>query len=566
MFSSKPHINILTSALHAYGIEHIIVCAGARNGILVHNFNTSGLYTLHGAVDERSAAFMAIGMILATNAPVCVCVTSGSALLGCLPATAEAYYRQLPLLVLSADRPAEWIDRLDGQTIPQVGALEPYARTFNIEELSNDKDSAQLEVLIKGALQSLWAAPAHPVHINVPIHEPLFTLGGQAHPFLGEISRESRRQGNEIQALSPNVIERINAARLPALIIGQYEGDTLLPLEEIETEGKLLVLPELLANCKNSWRTAVLEKALCTVQNGAGAEAEDLELPAPDLIIHLGLNSVHKRLRTYLRSLHCDVIRISENNDQVDTFSAHTLTGIRCSLPAAINQLAEQIRPNTAVKEWQKKLLDQNFLSKFNKQEAGATYFKIGATDHASIEKPNMISVLQALMATNGPLSSKNCSLHLANSSIVREACNFFDGGMGFSIHCNRGTNGIEGSVSAAAGQAIASPNQRTILLTGDLSFLYDQNGLWSHELGGNLRIIVFNDGGGGIFHHMPALSHISERHSFISAPHCYSAGGTAETFNLTYLSLRSRNELSTALQQWWSLPSSRPVVLEVFI
>ncbi len=594
MFSSKTHINLLTSALHAYGVEHVIVCAGARNGILVHNFKASGFFTLHGAVDERSAAFMALGMTLATGHPACVCVTSGSALLGCLPACAEACYRQIPLLVLSADRPAEWIDRLDGQTIHQVNALEPYATTWNIEEISQNPveglspsspTPSVCKALLREALSALNEKPGRPVHINVPISEPLFTLGEHALPVFERTGEEKSRSTNGIPVLPADkishipseVIMRINAARLPILVIGQYEEAVRLPLEEIEAGGKLLVLPEFLANCRNSRRTALLEKLLCGASENE--QAEDSELPRPDLIIHIGLNSVHKQLRTYWRSLRCPVIRISEDGDAIDTISASTFLSVQSPLPLALQQLGAQIKPHAEVRKWQARLDAQlrnqaETLSPFCMAQAERTPVECNenpvgmaqAERTVGIGKADMLSVVQTLSSFLRASSAPDgFVLHLANSSVVREACHVFDGGI-YPIHCNRGTNGIEGSVSAAAGYAIATPERRSLLLTGDLSFLYDQNGLWSNELGGNLRIIVFNDGGGGIFHRMPALKNIPERNSYISAPHAYSAKGPAETFKLTYLSANAETDVAALLKQWWTMPSPRPVVLEFFM
>ena len=142
MYCNTHQVNQLTSLLKAHHIEHVVVCPGSRNATIVHNLHTAGseCFKLHPVTDERSAAFVALGMTLATQQAVAVCVTSGSALLGCIPAVAEAYYRHLPLLVISADRPQYIIGQLDGQTLPQNGALAPYCTTFNITEPHNDNE------------------------------------------------------------------------------------------------------------------------------------------------------------------------------------------------------------------------------------------------------------------------------------------------------------------------------------------------------------------------------------------------------------------------------------------
>lgn len=122
MFCNKKNVNLLTALLQAHSIHHIVICPGSRNAVLAHNFN-EGRFTLHPVTDERSAGFVALGLIAATSQPVAVCVTSGSAVLGLHPAVAEAQERHLPLLVISADRPACWIGQLDGQTLPQPSAF-----------------------------------------------------------------------------------------------------------------------------------------------------------------------------------------------------------------------------------------------------------------------------------------------------------------------------------------------------------------------------------------------------------------------------------------------------------
>ena len=113
MYSDKDNINILTSIMSRSGIEHIIVCPGSRNAPLVHNFNEHTKFNCHSVTDERSAGFYAIGLSQATERPVAVCVTSGTALLNLAPAVAEACYQHIPLLIISADRPVAWIDQQD---------------------------------------------------------------------------------------------------------------------------------------------------------------------------------------------------------------------------------------------------------------------------------------------------------------------------------------------------------------------------------------------------------------------------------------------------------------------
>ena len=128
MFSNKENINILTALLMAHGVEDAVVCPGSRNAPIVHNLNECGAIRCRPVTDERSAGFYALGLAQATGRPVVVCVTSGTALLNLAPAVAEACFLNVPVVVVSADRPAAWIGQLDGQILPQPDALGRFVR------------------------------------------------------------------------------------------------------------------------------------------------------------------------------------------------------------------------------------------------------------------------------------------------------------------------------------------------------------------------------------------------------------------------------------------------------
>jgi 2-succinyl-5-enolpyruvyl-6-hydroxy-3-cyclohexene-1-carboxylate synthase len=141
MYSSKVSVNILTSLLIKAGVEHAVVCPGSRNSPIVHNLNECDEIQCYPVTDERSAGFFAMGICQQVQQPVVLCVTSGTALLNTCPAVAEAYYQHLPLIVISADRPAMWIDQLDGQTLPQRDALGKLVKkAVNLPEPHTDDE------------------------------------------------------------------------------------------------------------------------------------------------------------------------------------------------------------------------------------------------------------------------------------------------------------------------------------------------------------------------------------------------------------------------------------------
>lgn len=530
MYCDKPQVNLLTFLLAAHGIHRVVVCPGSRNAVLVHDFNEHPDLQCFPATDERSAAFTAIGLIEADGRAAAVCVTSGSALLATLPAVAEAYYRRLPLVIISADRPAAWLDQMDGQTIRQENGLQPYAPTFTLAGMHDETGRIQAERTANTAL--LTALRGGPVHINVPLTEPLFSFTtAQLSPC--RIMREVRPVCPA--PLPADVLASLQAARLPVLIVGQYEGEIPEVLDQIEASDGILLLPELLANMPGAWRTAVLEQS-----NARSALS-------PDLVLHAGGNLVNKQLKLQLRaSAQTRVIRIEEGDLWPDTFS-HLDTIVRAPLADVLRQLASTLTPHAEVRRWKRRLeaLRADL-------ENAVTNTRNALTDGNVIRQACRISEF-----------TPGVSLHLGNSMSVRHATRCLQGGK-VRVHCNRGTNGIEGSLSAAAGHSLVYGGL-TVAILGDLSFFYDQNALWNEKLDGRLRVLLLNNGGGDIFHRLPGLSASPALSEYISARHHATATGTAQAFGLRYIAVNEEAQLQPALRSLFQPGGERPLIVEVF-
>ena len=527
MFCDKTHINQLTALLKGHGFQDIVVCPGSRNGILVHDFDAAQ-FRLHPVTDERSAAFVALGLCLSTRHAVAVCVTSGSALLNTLPAVAEASFRQIPILIISADRPQQWIGQLDGQTLPQANALLPYAQSYNIAEAHTPEEEHWNLLRMNQAILALRQHGGQPVHLNIPITEPLFSFHTATLPDVPVVHEE--RQDTPCP-FSDALLQRISAARFPVMVIGQYEKGTLEGLEKIERQGSLLILPELISGQQGSWRTTALEHLL-----------PEFDF-TPDLVLHIGGNLVNKQLKLHLRRLSdCNVIRIEPTEELPDTFG-HLHTVVRTSPENAIRQLADTLtNENREVKKYQEKL---------------DSYRALG--NHYAATSFSDLGIMQ-LLSQHLP---EDVALQVGNSSVIRNAAYYFSSSTNH-LFCNRGTNGIEGSLSAAVGYALGS-QQLTVSLIGDLSFFYDQNALWNKQLPGNLRILLFNNGGGQIFYHLPGLDQTPALSPYIAAAHHTQAQGLAESYGLSYLKACNYKEVQLALPQLLDPTSQRPVLLEVF-
>ena len=534
MYCHTSQVNQLTALLLAHEIYHIVVCPGSRNATIVHNLHEYGApFELHPVTDERSAGFVALGLSLALQSPTAVCVTSGSALLGCIPAAAEAFYRHIPLLVISADRPMQWIGQYDGQTLAQNGALRPYCSTFQLCVPHNDQDLWYNNRSINEALLSLQQADGGPAHINVPIEEPMFEFTVPELPQERIIHQITPTYQKPLPA---TLIEDIQAARLPAIIIGQYDkGDIRAEIDALNRESQLLILPEILSDVQGSFRMNILDTA----------DANDTEL-IPDLILHIGGNFIHKRFKQLLRYHDCRVIRIGQDAQMPDTF-CHLDTYISVPVRSVLLQLVDELSPrHTGVIKAQTRYDEAIRHKAIQKESKGLTQY-------------HTLSRLYDLLCSQG----LTYTLHLANSRTVRVAGQIFPSGEQ-QIYGNRGTNGIEGSLSTAVGYALGMWGL-SITIIGDLSFFYDANALWNTQLPNNLRILLLNNGHGSIFDHLPGLSESPARDKLIAAgKQDFSAEGLATTFHSGYYRADKVSELDDLLKQWLQ-PANQAQILEVF-
>lgn len=565
MFNYTNHISSLqlVSLLCAHRISHIVVCPGSRNAPLVHDMAEVGM-TLHEVTDERSAGFFANGLIQALGTPVAVCVTSGSALLNVAPAVAEAYYQQLPLLVISADRPAAWIGQADGQTMPQPSAFgSMVVRCVSLPEGDGNEQRWHRNRLINEAILAMKVRQ-RPVHINVPLSEPLFTFSIKELPLERVISYCQPQPMAEGLYLELFPEWRLYKRRM--IIVGQLPPGVLREFFSPQrlkmfVRAGIVVLYEQLSNLQ--------------VHIGAGSQScvttfddilshcneSQLRLMVPDLLITLGGHIVSKRFKRFLRDnpprRHWHV---TDSIDQLpDLFQCVTrfveakprnILDFVCT--AAKNS---ETYTETCVGEFLDSwMLNHEFIQDMNTRNPAPS--------------PEA-TVLRAL----GEQLTKSWHLQVANSSMVRNLQRFLPE-LRNVVRCNRGINGIEGSVSTAVGYRAAG--EPTLLLIGDLSFFYDQNGLWNASLHDErnkapLRILLINNGGGAIFHHLPGLDASPYRDRYVAAAHHTSAQGIAQQSGIAYRSLDNlscSSMLTNALA--WLLDTtkkqSKVALLEILI
>lgn len=534
MYSDKKNILQLVALLKAHGVRKLVLCPGSRNAGLVHTLAHVEGFTCYSVTDERSAGFFAIGLSLQGGGPAAVCVTSGSALLNLHPAVAEAYYQQVPLLVISADRPAAWIGQMDGQTLPQPGVFGSLVKmSVHLPDIHTEEDEWYCNRLINEAILELDHHGRGPVHINVPVSEPIYRFTVKELP---EVRVLTRYQGlNMYDRDYTQLIERLNQYSRRMVVVGQLNLIYLFSKEVTRHLYKHFVwLTEHLSN-----RT-VPGKAIKNFDAALSAMSAEKQLEmAPELLITYGGHLVSKQLKKYLRNHPPkEHWHIAADGKVADVFGCLT-TVIEMDPFEFLEKVAPLINAANSgyPMSWE------------------AFCQAVPAPQFPYSEMSAIGSLLQSM--------PEEASLHLANSSAVRYA-QLYPLKPQVEVCCNRGVNGIEGSLSSAVGYSVASRKINFVVI-GDLSFFYDMNALWNHHFGVNLRILLLNNGGGEIFHTLPGMDQTDRSRAFITAPHTTSACGWAEERGFLYLKATNQEELDEKMQLFASVQETRkPMLLEV--
>lgn len=536
MFGNKENVNILTALLIAHGIKRAVVCPGSRNAPIVHNLNECGKISCYPVTDERSAGFFALGISLAYNEPIVVCVTSGTALLNLAPAVAEASYRHHGLIVISADRPSAWIGQLDGQTLNQQGAFGCFvSKCVNLPEPHNNEEKWLCNRLINEALISVRAHGKMSVHINVPISEPLFNFNEKQLP--PERIIKVLHPKLDINAFNECVIKSLLAAKRPMIVVGQINE------QSVEIEKAL----ECIEN-----RIAVISEPLSVgterLVDLAIANIIEPDAYFPDFILYIGDTLVSKRIKAFLRkSYKTEIWAVSEDGEVHDTFMRQ-IGLIECEPNEAILSIAEAIKTeeNIGNKDYYAKL----WIKLINDTRKKVFAFTPSYSQLAAIK-----AFEQAISETDYKWQT-----HYANSNAIRMSCIYAK----HYVWCNRGVNGIEGSLSVAAGFSVAT-NDIVFCIIGDLSFFYDQNALWNTNIRSNLRILLLNNHCGGIFYSLRGLQESKSFDKLVSACHNIDAKGICMQNNVEYNAAHNLNELNNGLKILTDKNANNPILLEVF-
>ncbi len=518
----------------AQGVTNIVISPGSRNAPLIIGFVNNPKFTCYSIADERSAAFFALGIAQQIKKPVGVICTSGSALLNYYPAFAEAFYSQIPLVVISADRPLHKIDIGDGQTIRQEKVFENHSLyNANLAEgasLENDHkitEALHFSILKKG-----------PVHINAPFEEPLYETVSEL-----SVTVNSNASANATPFVSIANWDEFasvwNTSKKKLVLVGVNEPDSIAAsvVNFLANDTSVVVMTETTSNLHHPSFINNIDTIITPFSS------DDFEVFQPEILITFGGMVVSKRIKAALRKYQ------PKHHWHIDSLRAYDTFG-------CLTQHFE-IDPNTFFKTFLPLLepIESDYFDIFDaintlrKEKHKAYLSKIPFTDFKVFEK-----VIQSL-----PINS---NLQIGNSSAIRYA-QLIDIHPSIEVFCNRGTSGIDGSTSTAIGAAVANGKQ-TVLITGDISFLYDSNGLWNNYIPKNFKIILINNGGGGIFRILPGHDETPVFNTFFETSHCLTAEHLAKMYGFDYAIASDESSLEKGIKNLYS-NNNKPFILEVF-
>jgi len=556
------------------GVSHAVLSPGSRVAplaVALARHNKVQTYTFS---DERVAGFIGLGIAQThlhaylrgkstTLAPVILACTSGTAAYNYAPAVAEAFYQEIPLLVLTADRPPEWIDQQDGQTLRQNALFTPHIKaSFQLPADTSHPDTLwHAQRIINEAILLACAPPYAPVHINIPFREPFYPAENEVLHFPKQVKTITRFAQEQVLAKEhwTALMGQWERAERKLIVCGQMPFQPALAktLGLLWQDYKIPVVSDVLANLHGI--TSRISQADLLLLGTNEAQKEALQ---PDLLITVGQSVLSKHLKKFLRKYPARKHwHIQEAGMPADTFQSLTL-----HLPVSPTYFFSQLYSDLDFK---------NMLDIDEESDENDYHHAWQSLQRKIIKKTNQfipklstsdcleggeIEVVRKVMAQVPEFTL----LQLANSMPVRYASYAFSPAKTVEIRANRGTSGIDGCTSTAVGNALAEPERLVVLITGDVAFFYDRNALWHNYVLPNLRIIVFNNGGGNIFRLIEGPSHLPELEEFFETQQKLTAKRTAEDAGFVYQAIHTNEDLEMHLAAFFEASDS-PKLLEIF-
>jgi 2-succinyl-5-enolpyruvyl-6-hydroxy-3-cyclohexene-1-carboxylate synthase len=531
MYPKIPLAQSIIEICQQKGVQHIVISPGSRNAPLTIGFTNNPFFNCYSIADERCAAFFALGIAQQIQKPVAVVCTSGSAVLNYYPAVAEAFYSQIPLVVISADRPQSKIDIGDGQTIRQENVLGNHCLyNANLREDASAENDNHIQMALHVAVTQRG-----PVHINAPFEEPLYETVSelQVQPEIVDFNTEEKHF-----SLGNSTIETWNKATKKLVLVGELFPNSVEQryLDVLANDPSVVVLTEKTSNLHHPTFIDQIDTFITPFTE------EDFKAFQPEILLTFGGMVVSKRIKAFLRK------HKPAHHWHVDEFRAYDTFG------ALTNHF------ETKINSFLSQLLTENTIESSYKSSVSAIWKDRIAKHHEYTARiPFSDFKVFDFICQNLP---KNIQLQVSNSSAIRYL-QLFDLDQSIQVFCNRGTSGIDGSTSTAIGAASAS-DLPTILITGDISFLYDSNALWNNYIPNNFKIILLNNSGGGIFRILPGHQETDTFNTYFETSHQLNASHLAKMYGFEYFEAKDETSLEKQYTTFIA-QNEKPSILEIF-
>ena len=529
----KPTARILVRILEELGVKEAVLSPGTRNTPLVLAFDSSPEIKKLVVIDERSAGFVGLGIALSTRRPVALVCTSGSAMLNYAPAVAEAYYRRIPLIVISADRPPQWIDQSDSQTIRQLETLRNIVKKSVEIPDSQPSDSEAPNFAARQIADAVYCAlrtPHGPVHINMPFDLPL-GLNYQDFPDIRiprVLNRPTSLSTEQIKELAREI-----ADKKILVVVGGMQPNSRLnkAFERLASIQDVTVLAEGLSNLHGP--------SVITNVDATLAYTKHSEKAAPELVIVCGGSLVSNRMKEYLRHLE------GINQWHVGPY-ADSLQDTFLQLSLAVETEPDLFFPAFAslLAKYRAKNLDGSF------SEIWRIASRDGLLHYRQYNEEAPWSEFKAISFILNNLPAP-FNLHLSNGTAVRYAL-LHDLKSLHGVWCNRGVSGIEGSTSTSIGASL-SYSGPTMLISGDMSASYDIQALSLRGIPNDFKLIVISNGGGGIFRIIDKTSNLPQRESYFCAEPKFPIKELADAYGFSFVEADSFKSLESLYPEFIS-------------
>lgn len=537
MISDKQPVKDLIALLQQWEVKDVIITPGSRNAPFSLSFFKHPDFRTYSIVDERTAAFFALGLSQQTKIPSVLICTSGTAALNYAPAIAEAYYQRVPLIVITADRPIEWIDQGEGQSIRQTDVYKNYVRkSVSIVQEAEDKDLKWYNFRqLNEAIQEAFGEIPGPVHINFPLRESLYNTDDRLSDVMPYHTAATLRQLTESEKKATR--QHLSQAKKVMILVGQMvPNETLNQLiNEWASLPQVAIFTESHANLAGQDLVTGIDRMI------SGLSEEDKQWITPDLLITFGHNIISRRIKTLLRNSQVVHWHIDESGEGLDTFQhLHRI------IPISPLQFFTEIGRVEGNSDYREKIVAMNALA----TKVGEEYLKEASFSDLTA----LSSVMKAI-----PHGSH---VQMGNSSIVRYIQLYTHRG-DLTYFGNRGVAGIDGCTSTAIGASWIT-QRPTTFISGDIAFMYDSNAFWHKYISAQLKMVVINNGGGGIFRIIDGPSgHEEALEQFFETTHDRTTEDLARMFKLPYLAAHNEESLQQGLS--WLYDQKECALLEVF-